>query len=119
MREISLLTNIKLIVMNGNGKVISALLLGAAAGAVIGLLFAPDKGEETRRKLQTGAQDLMNQLSNKINEGTEALSNLKQQAYNKAGDLKDQVASKADQLRNDISDEAANLKHKTRSTSNY
>ena len=40
--------------MSENGKVLSALLLGAAAGAVLGLLLAPEKGSDTRKKIKTG-----------------------------------------------------------------
>ena len=42
----------------GAGKVFASVLAGAAAGAVLGILFAPDKGTETRRKIAEKGSDL-------------------------------------------------------------
>ena len=47
--------------MNTTGKVLVGLLAGAAAGAILGVLFAPDKGSETRRKIATKSKDIKNQ----------------------------------------------------------
>ena len=44
--------------MNDNTKVVVALLAGLAAGAALGILFAPDKGAETRDKLSDSLKKL-------------------------------------------------------------
>ncbi len=52
---------------NDTAKLIGVLLAGAAVGAILGVLFAPDKGSETRKKLMTGAKDLAEDLKSKVN----------------------------------------------------
>jgi gas vesicle protein len=86
--------------MSDNGKIIGALLLGAAAGAALGLLFAPSSGEELRKKIKDNTGDLMDELTDKINEGKEMLSGLKEKAVSKAEDLK----SKAEGEFNNVKD---------------
>jgi gas vesicle protein len=44
--------------MNDNSKVVIALLAGLAAGAALGILFAPEKGSETRDRLTESLKDL-------------------------------------------------------------
>ncbi len=44
--------------MSDNTKVVAALLVGLAAGAALGILFAPDKGNETRDKLSESLKNL-------------------------------------------------------------
>lgn len=44
--------------MKDNTKVVVALLTGLAAGAALGILFAPGKGDETRDKLAESLKNL-------------------------------------------------------------
>lgn len=51
---------------NNNGNNAIALLLGAAIGVGIGILFAPDKGSRTREKIKGNLDDWKIDLNNKL-----------------------------------------------------
>jgi gas vesicle protein len=48
------------------GKIVVGVLAGVAVGALIGVLFAPDKGCETRRKISKKSQDLADDLKDRF-----------------------------------------------------
>jgi gas vesicle protein len=56
---------------NNTGNTIVAVLVGAAIGAGIGILFAPDKGSKTREKLKDGFDDAKHNLEDKFHELSE------------------------------------------------
>lgn len=68
--------------MNDNGKIVTALLAGLAAGAVLGIIFAPEKGSETREKLNESLADL-----------GEAIKERAEEQFDQLSDLKDKLAS--------------------------
>ena len=67
-------------------KVLAGLLVGAAAGAVLGLLLAPEKGSDTRKK-----------ISEKKNKFGEDLKN-------KFGEVKETIKGKYDNIRSDANE---------------
>jgi gas vesicle protein len=50
------------------GKTMLGVLAGFAAGALVGVLLAPEKGTDTRKKLAKLGEDYAEDLTNKFNE---------------------------------------------------
>jgi len=49
--------------MNDNGNTLLAIIAGSAIGAAIGVLYAPDKGLNTRRRIAEEANRKKNEIS--------------------------------------------------------
>jgi len=49
------------------GRIFLGALAGVAAGALIGILFAPDKGTSTRKKIIDKGEDYVENLKERIN----------------------------------------------------
>ncbi|MFD2517360.1 YtxH domain-containing protein [Salinimicrobium flavum] len=74
--------------MANSGSTFLALLTGAAIGAGLGLLYAPDSGEETRRKLGENAKKTQDDLNRRYRETS---SNLSQKAKQAKMDFEDRL----------------------------
>lgn len=80
----------------GNSEKFFAFLAGAAAGAAIGLLMAPDKGDITREKLSRQADQLLNDLEDQWETGYAKLRDLTESAIEEAERVANNAANKAE-----------------------
>lgn len=55
-------------------KILLAVLAGAAAGALLGVLFAPDLGWNTRKRISKATEDYSEDLEEKFNELFDTIS---------------------------------------------
>ena len=59
--------------MKNTSKIMIAFGAGLAIGGVVGILFAPDKGLVTRRKLAEGGKKFADNFNRKVKSGREKL----------------------------------------------
>ncbi len=57
-----------------SGKLLLGVLAGAATGALLGVLLAPDKGTATRQKISKNSGQLADKVKGKFNQFVDNLS---------------------------------------------
>lgn len=72
-------------------KILCGALVGVAAGLVIGLLTAPDSGEETRKKIKRSAHHLQGRVKRILGKGADGLTELKYIVEHEVTGMKDDV----------------------------
>ncbi|MEJ1241428.1 YtxH domain-containing protein [Chryseolinea sp. T2] len=60
--------------MNFTNKLIIAMAAAAAAGAIVGVLLAPEKGSETQKRIITKGRDWLSSLSDLLTQGKDILN---------------------------------------------
>jgi gas vesicle protein len=79
-----------------SGKVFLGVLAGLAAGALLGVLFAPEKGSETRKKIikkgedyTEGIKDKFNDLIDELNQKIDVAKTKAREATSETGNVED------------------------------
>jgi gas vesicle protein len=78
--------------MNTSGKILAAVAAGIAAGAVLGILFAPDKGSETRRKINEKGKKFTDDVKDKFSKGKEKFNEFKEDFEKKVKETAEEFA---------------------------
>ena len=90
-----------------SSKILTGVLIGAAAGVVLGVLFAPDKGADTRKKISKKGSDLKETLKTKINDLVDGIADqieiAKNEAEIKLEEGMEKVASAKSQIKHSLS----------------
>lgn len=78
-------------------------IAGAVAGAAIGILFAPEKGTDTRKKIKSQAQkvgdDMKENLSHKIDELNNFVSGFVNETKDKISELEKKTKQEAREVK--------------------
>ncbi len=86
--------------MNNNSNIIAGILGGAAVGLTLGVLYAPDKGSETRRKIREKAKDAKDTIVEKssaiADEISSRFSSRQNEFENELDHLLEEMDSKSD-----------------------
>jgi gas vesicle protein len=77
--------------MNDSSKVLISFIGGAVVGAALGILFAPDKGSNTRRKIANSAKDLKDEIADTASEKYQEFLDWKDRMMDKEEEVEGKV----------------------------
>ncbi len=74
-------------------------MIGAATGAVLGILFAPDKGSRTRRKISGKTEDMVDSIEEKFEDFLSGIRKEVESVKDKANEMIEVAKAKADKMK--------------------
>jgi gas vesicle protein len=84
-----------------SGKVLLGVLAGVAVGAVLGVLFAPDKGSNTRKRISKKGEGLADDLREKFDEFLDSISVKVDEVKEEVADISQKSKSRSGEAKKD------------------
>lgn len=78
--------------MKNVSDVIGAFLIGVAVGTVIGILYAPQSGEETRKLISEKSQKAKEEVSEQVEKLKEEFDKLKKQVSKVTSEITEKIS---------------------------
>lgn len=89
-------------------KVVLGVLGGVAVGAILGVLFAPEEGKKTRKKILSKGNSLLGKGTEYLSKGGEYVEDIK----NQFDDLYDDASKKYSDIVNTAKEAVSDLERK-------
>ena len=99
--------------MSKSSKTFWAFMTGASVGAILGILYAPDKGENTRNKLLYQLQKYREQLESLISDLIEGKEIPETMAKTEGKKVVNEAREKAERLLEDVESMMSQIKAKS------
>lgn len=93
-----------------NSGIVLGLLAGAAIGSILGVLFAPEKGEETRKKVRRKAEELRDEALEHYEELSEKAKHEVDSIVSKAKRELEKYKGQAKEIADEVETEIEGLK---------
>ncbi len=88
--------------MTSTSKIIFGLLGATAAGIAIGMLMAPEKGSDIRKKLSDSASDLASTVTDLIATGKEKIAEISSTVTKQADGAINDVTKRAERVKESV-----------------
>jgi gas vesicle protein len=84
------------------GNILISVIIGSFVGALLGVLFAPDKGENTRKQIAKKGDEYSDVVKTELDDFVKTMRKKYETALNDTEDIIAKGKAKADDLRNEV-----------------